>query len=942
MTNSKAIFMTASALALMTASGAWAQNAAPSATVEEVVITGSRLNNVNFAAPTPVKVMGAEQIQQRAPATMGEITNELPGFRNTGPGVGSRSSGATVGQNNPDLRGLGSRRTLVLVDGRRHVPTSQGSSVDTNFIPASLVQRVEVVTGGASAAYGSDAVAGVVNFILNDRLTGLSGSLQHGQSKYGDNKEWSGNLAYGTSFADDRGHFIIGGDYSKNTGVGDFYNREWGRREPGQVTFPSPRAPGVPANGYLDNVELSTVTPGSIILSGPLKGTAFDSGGNPYPFQYGTVLSSNMVGSTANYGSDLFARFQIKTPLERYAALARLNYEVNDNLTLYLEGGYGRLNNYGGMATTTQLNNYIVSRDNPFLPAATRNAMIANNLTTVQIGRYNTDIGRWLTDSDTTTKRLVAGAKGKVFGDWEWEAYYQTGKTRENYNLYNMTHIPNLAAAAWVVTGPDGRPACGAIATNPNLTAANRPKVTANCVPFNIFGAGRASPEAFAYVAGHEYSNTDIKQDVVSFSIAGEPFMLPAGAVSMATGAEWRKDSIVSAGDPLSDLNAPWSFPNPQSYSGKNTVKEGFVEVGVPLLKGLPLVDSLDLNGAVRRTDYRNSGPVTTWKVGFTYDPTPDFRLRFTQSRDIRAPTITELFSKGTFSIGSTGGRNPFNGQSGALPNRNGGGNPNLVPEEADTMTAGLVLTPTWSWAQGFRASVDYYKIVIRGAVGSVSAQDIIERCFQGQQTYCASVTFDNSALGVAEVRVSTFNLNKVATDGVDIDVSYRVPLDRLPGDLPGRLDLRALHTWTDDLVTTVLGTQTDLAGAVAGGLPSISGNYTATYSLGRFLGSVQARYMNEMKYDATFVGPNDPKYDPTSPNSINKASWPAMVYWNLQAQYDIVNEGSRKVQIFGVVNNALDKDPPAFAPVAFNTTAAFNPYDWVGRSWKLGVRFNY
>ncbi len=859
MTSSKIIFLTASALALMTASGAWAQDAAPVASVEEVVVTGSRLNNVNFTAPTPVKVMGAEDFARRAPATIGELTNEIPGFQSTGPTVGTRSSGNTVGQNNPNLRGLGGDRTLVLIDGRRHVPTSAGNTVDTNLIPASLVQRLEVVTGGASAAYGSDAIAGVVNFILNDRLTGFTGNIQYGQSIYDDNKEISAGLGWGSSFAGGKGHIVLGGDYSKNKGTGDHYAREWGRREPGQIAYGTVRPAGVPFNAYLDGVELSTATPGSIILSGPLKGTAFDNNGVPFQMQYGTVYSSNMVGSTGNYGSDLFARFQIRSPVERGAAFGRVNYDVNDNLTLYLEAGYGKSDNSGGEATTTQINNYIVSRDNPFLPAATRQAMIAANLTTVQIGRYNTDIGRWYMDGGTVTKRVVAGAKGKVFGDWSWEAYYQHGKTHEDWDIPNMTHIPNLLAAGWVVTGPNGQPQCGSIATNPNLTAVQRAAVVTPCVPFNIFGVGRSTPEGMAYASGLTWSDTDIKQDVVAFSVAGEPFELPAGPVSVATGAEYRKDSIHKVSDPLSNLNSPWSFNNPQSYDGENTVKEAFVEVGAPVLKDLPLIQNLDLNGAVRATEYKISGKVVTWKAGFTWDLNSDFRLRFTQSRDIRAPNLSELFAKGTYSIGSTGGRNPFNGVSGAIPNR-AGGNPNLGPEKADSMTAGVVFTPTWSWLEGFRASLDYYKIIIRGAVGSVGAQETVDRCFRGFKEYCSAITFDNSALGINVVQVYTYNLNKVANIGYDLDVSYRVPLDKLPGNLPGRLDLRALQTWADDVMTTdTNGIQQDRAGSVAGGIPSITGNYTATYSLDRFLGSIQARYINELKYNTDFIGPNDP-----------------------------------------------------------------------------------
>ena len=212
-----------------------------------------------------------------------------------------------------------------------------------------------------------------------------------------------------------------------------------------------------------------------------------------------------MVGSTANYGSDLFARFQIRTPLKRYTGFTRVNFDVNDNLTLFAEGALGYSANFGGQATTTQVNDYIVSRDNPFLPAATRNAMIANNLTTITVGRFNDDIGRWRIDSDFTAKRLVLGAKGKVFGDWSWEASYQTSRNLEHWNVQNMQHIANQLAAMWVVTGPNGQPVCGPIATNPNLTAARRLQVQSPCVPFNMFGSGRGTPEAYAYISGHTY-----------------------------------------------------------------------------------------------------------------------------------------------------------------------------------------------------------------------------------------------------------------------------------------------------------------------------------------------------------------------------------------------------------------------------------------------------
>ncbi len=937
MLRATALFSSASILVLLTPHVALSQTAATAeAAVEEVVVTGSRLQS-GFAAPTPVKVVGQEMIQQRAPAGAGELISEIPGFRPVGPGIATRSGTSTTGgQNQPDLRGLGPTRTLTLIDGRRVVGTNATQTVDINTIPTNLIGRVEVVTGGASAAYGSDAVAGVVNFILLDRLTGLRGSVTKGISAKLDNRELDFTFAGGHAFLDDKLHVVLGGDYSKNEGVPYMYNRKWGAREPGQLANPVTRAAGVPAVQYIEGVEFSTMTPGSIIQSGPLKGTAFDMNGNPYAFQYGTVVGTQMYGSTANYGNNQFMAFNIKNPIERAGFMGRATYDLNDDTSLFIEGGYGMMDNAGTKSNITQQLALTVSRDNPFLPAATRAAMVSNNLTTVTIGRVNNDIGPYDIFNHNETWRIATGAKGKIFDDWNWDLYYQHGETQNDFNV-NEQHVPNFLASTYVVAGANGQPVCGPVATNPNLTAAQRAIVQPGCVPYNIFGDGRASAEAIKYVRQHMYSVTTLKQDVAAATISGEPFESWAGPVSVAAGIEYRKDSMDQVGDPVSAVGGPFIFGNPQSFAGSNSVKEGFAEIGVPLARDMPLLKALDVNGAIRRTDYKISGPVTTWKVGATYEPFDAIRIRATQSRDIRAPNLSDLFSIGGASTGGIGSRNPFNNQQGQFRGV-ARGNPNLLPEVADTFTAGVVFQPTWEWASGFRASVDYYNIIIKGVIASVSSQDTINRCFAGQTIYCPQITFDNSVFGVAEIRTFVYNLNKLATNGVDIDVNYRVPL----GDFPGRLDLRGLYSFVGELTTTDVSGQIDRAGAALAGLPSRSGNFTATYVVGRFTGSLQARYTGSMILDANLRQPGDSDYNAAATNSVSQNRWPSTVYYNLQGQVDIYQRDARRIQLFGVVNNLFDKQPPLYAPVAMNTTGATNPYDLVGRSFKFGLRFEF
>ena len=931
------LLASASILALLGGHSALAQTAAE-AQVEEVVVTGSRLQS-GFSAPTPVKVLGAQVIEQRAPAAVSEITNELPGFRVNGPTNNTRGITGTTGQAPLDLRGLGSTRTLVLLDGRRMVSNTITNTIDSNNIPSSLIDRVEVVTGGASAAYGSDAISGVVNFILKDRIQGVQGNAQYGISERGDNEQWSVSLATGMQFNEGRGRLVVGGDYSDTDGTGSAYTRDYGKAEPGLVPFGTTRAAGVPAQGYLMGVELSSLTPGSIVTSGPLKGTAFDANGQPYAFKYGTVLGTQMVGSDANYGNNQFTSYQLSYPYSRGAGMARLSYDFTPTITGFIEGGFGYLNNSGAKSNTPQTVSIIVSRDNPFLPAATRAAMVAANVTTLNVGRWNTDFGAWNSDNTTKTHRFVAGLRGKVFEDWSWEASVQTGKTVQHLLNTNMPHDPNFLAAAYVITGANGQPACAPVASNPNLTAARAALVVPGCVPFNIFGTGRASAEAYKYVAREQTTRDANKLNNAAFCISGSPLSTWAGEVQLALGAEYRKQSLDRVGDPLSQGGvSPFTFGNNQSYSGSETVKEYFVEVGVPIARDMPLARSLELNGAYRRTDYSTSGIANTWKIGLTYEPIEALRFRATQSRDIRAPNINERFGTGTIGT-ATSYKNPFNGQIGNLTTRSSG-NLLLTPEIADTLTAGIVVQPT-GWAAGLRGSLDFYDITIHDVVGSVSGQDAINRCFAGQAEYCATITFDNTVFGIALARTQNFNINKLHTRGLDVDIQYRVPLDQLPGALPGRFDVRLLYTFVHDLTTTDAVGPLDRVGVALNGIPKSTGNFTATYALGRFLGSLQVRYNGKMRGDINLIGPEDDGYSPTSALSINKNLWPESVYYNLQAQYDLLT-GQRKLQVFGVINNLLDKKPPAFSSIAMNTNGATNVYDLVGRSFKAGIRFAF
>lgn len=912
------------------------------ATGAEVVVTGSRLGSRGFNAPTPVTVIGEAKLETRAPTNIADVLNEIPAFRQTsGPGQSQRSS-AGSGQNNLDLRGLGIERTLLLIDGKRQ------STTDTNTIPVGMIERVEVVTGGASAAYGSDAVAGVANFILKHKLNGVEGTLQNGISQQGDNAEQFVSLTAGTSFASGRGSVVAGIDYANNKGVGTIYGRDWGRRQVELVSFGSTRPAGTPAQAYLDDVTFSGMTPGGVIVAGPatVLNTAFGPGGTPYPFQRGTVYSSLMTGGS-NPFMNPSGNFAIRVPIERVTGMARAEYEFSPAFKLTAEGAYSRVDG-GGVSNFFQAPSIIVSINNPFLPTTVRNAAIAGGANpttgTLTLGRTFTELGGYRYDTNRQTMRGSIGASGELGGSWKWDAYYQVSRSRDKTSNFTNVLGANFLEAAYAVRDASGAIVCGAATSNPNLNAARRDQVAAAraltnaaCVPINIFGVGSPSAAAIDYVTGNSIKNLAVLTDrlhVAAASISGSPFSTWAGPVQFATGFEYRNEKLSSLADPLSQGQL-WAATNGATYAGSLNVKEGFVELGVPLAKDSE-IGTLDLNGAVRYTDYSTSGSVTTWKVGGVYEPFDAVRFRVTRSRDIRAPNLTDLFQSGaTQNVANF--VNPRNGQTGNLRTQVVG-NPNLVAERADTWTAGIVLQPKWAAVRGLRASFDYYNIEVNGVITSPQPLEIVQRCIAGDQSFCNAVTFDTTTFGLESVRRQPFNLNRLKTSGIDFELSYSTALDGV--GIPGRLAVRALANHTFELKTTDSSGTIDRAGFAQGnGVPEWTGNIDLTYSQGGFIGTFGTRFFSAINFDALLVGPDSPNYNPAASNSIADNTLPSRTYFDLSLQQEVLTSGRKSFQVFALVSNLLDKDPPG---KAIFIRSGGNPYDLIGRTFKAGVRFKF
>ena len=913
------------------------------ADVEEVVITASRVQREGFTAPSPTTVVGTQELELRAPTNIIGILNEVPSFRPTQTPT-TRTIFAGAGQSSADLRGLGNRRTLVLVDGRRHVPSAATGVVDLNLIPTIMIERSEVVTGGASAAWGSDAVAGVVNFIIADRLEGFKGDVNYGITDRGDGPSYKAGAAVGSAIFGGRGHFTIGGEYVSQNQIRNTRDRWPNGVDFGTVTYPAgPRPAGVPSRLLTENVRPINRSFGGVIIgvnadtnpangADVLRGIQFGPNGTVLSFPYGQVFGTGSIGG-GNVGEAGIHNL-LSVDIERYSAIANLEYDFSTNLRGILQLGVAQsAANYWVPTTqhfntsTAQQDHILIRQDNAFLPEQVRRIMQANNIQQFFLGRTGNDLGVTDGNAINNSQRMVVGLEGKVFGDWSWDASYQIGRNVYDQPYYGVSIEENYRRASNSVRNSSGQIVCRV-----NLiTVTDR-----FCVPMNVFGDGSPSEEAEAYVEGDMYFKSNYKQQVWAANISGEPFSTWAGPVSVASGLEYRREAVRATSDELSQAEA-FDYLNPQPYSGKFDVKEIYAETVIPLARDMAFARSFEFNGAIRRTDYSLSGAVTTWKIGATYEPIEEVRFRATRSKDIRAPNMQELFGVST---ATTTINNPFTRISTGPIAGVTGGNPDLLPEKAETFTAGVVYQPRW--LPRFRASVDYFKISVDESIASYAPQRIADNClteFNGGSPgfFCRLLT-GTGTLGpnflLTSIRNIPFNLVEQTAEGVDIEVAYSTPL------MGGDLQLRGFASYTADLTAVDVTATTQYAGTLGsnlnglGGVPRWMGTFTATYRHGRATGSLQARYLGSVRIAPEFIGPEDDGYDPALSNSINDNRNPAMLYLNLTAQYDVIQGANHRVQIYGLIDNLMDNGPPRTGANVF--------YDVIGRTYKVGARFNF
>lgn len=919
---------TASAAALLASAAPVLAQSAASAELEEVVVTGSRIVRDGYDAPTPVNVLGSAEILAEAPANIADFVNTLPSV--AGSVTASSSSGSLsngqAGISALNLRALGTGRTLVLFDGQRSVVSAATGQVDTNTFPQSLISRVEVVTGGASSAYGSDAVGGVVNFILDKAYTGLKMTAEYGETTYGDGENWKYNFTAGSPFADGKGHILLSAETVSQEGIHGV-SRDWNKTGHFAIRNPNTAA-GQPFYVVADSVGISAYSPGGLITAGPLRGTYFGVNGTVNQLAYGQVSGQWMIGGDWEYTSSLNGTNSLLPDEDRDSFFGRVSYEVAPNINVFAQASYAR---YEGLSYYIQPTNtgITIRSDNAFLPASVRSQMTTLGLTSFVMGSGNADLPWSGSNNIRETSRYVVGADGdfSLLGkDFGWDAYYQHGVTKTREELTPTWNNNRLALATDAVFHPTtGQIVCRSTLTSP----AN------GCVPLNRFGIGVASQAAIDYVLGQPLRTQEFVQDVAAVNFTTD-FTGWAGPIDIAFGAEWRNETLDGEVDAASESG--WKYGNYKVTTGEYDVVEGYIETLVPIIEGL------DFNGAARYTRYSTSGGVTTWKAGLTYTPIPDITLRATASRDIRAANMSELFDAGTARSNSVS----INGVSTAFV-QNLQGNVDVQPEVADGLGVGVVFQPTF--LPGFAASIDYYEIKVDGVISFVTAQQAADYCFLNNvQRYCSNLRYQNGQLAFIDLYYE--NLNSLSAKGLDIEASYRTSLDTFIPNAAGDLTLRAMATHymeniTDDGVTAI-----DLAGSNVGSTPDWVYRITAAYSLDPISLNLTARGVSDGVISNAYTECTSACPTLSAPYyTINDNHIDGAFYIDASATYafDIGASGASG-EAYISIKNLFNNDPPLTAnPNALgaeNTVGYLQTnrslYDTLGRTFRVGLRLAF
>ena len=934
---------------------------------EKIYVTGSRIvRDSNLTSSIPVTSLGLEDIQSSGAYNIAELIRDLPSAGV--PGLTASTTNFSVfsgGLESIDLRNLGDSRTLVLMDGRRVVPGAPGTSiVDFSMIPPDFIQNIEVVTGGASSVYGSEAVAGVVNIILKDDFEGVELNVRGGSTFDKGGEQGRVSLTTGGPIAD-KGSFIAnvtydvrGGIFAKDTDYPDdefYYGAPYGFiLNPAYSTYSEFGRFDVGAGGTYSNLV--------------------------YDNELGQVVTFDDVPGAYGYNRNPNRRILI--PQERYSAALKADYELNPyvNLSTTLL--------YAHVSSDTDIEPYPLSSEdvydptgliaagavnggmpltNPFIPAEIRDAAIANGYESLPFVRRMSDVAARTGRYDRETLDLTIGLDGDL-GDtgWTYNTYINHGRSSSVRIGTGQINVSNLRYALDAEVDGEGNIVC----SDPTARAFG-------CVPVNLFGKGTITPEAAAYIAAPGLRSAETEQTVVQASITGNAFELPAGPIGLAFGTEYRELSTVDQVDALTSagLNAGNRIdPTIGSYD----VYELFGEILVPLIKDAGVIDSVDFEGAYRVANYSSVGTNESWKYGLTSSMFDEqLRFRAVGARATRAPDISDLYSGNSQSFedtvdpcagieASTAG--DYAAACASLPGVQAAfaadepfvydqletqaqyvfysGSENLKSETSDSYTVGFVYTP--HWMEGLTASVDYVNFEIDDAITSLSTTRAARLCIEGGNVagdpICANIVRDPNTSKILYGFAVPINAATFKTDGIDVQVSYR-------GDVPtfgntaadyGSFSARILYGYTNEYEyqSSADSAPSSFMGSV--GYPEHKFNVNLGWDKGPLSLGWQTYATSEVDY-GTYADCD------TALAEYYASLYPGSRCYNLEpewylehsinAAYSIEDWG---VELYGSIDNLFDEFvylPSGLPDSDTGLSTAGGVFDPIGRRYTIGLR---
>ncbi len=920
-------------------------------TFEEVVVTGSRIKRKDLVATSPVAVVGAQEFKLSGTINVEQVLNTLP---QTVPGLTGNSNNPGNGTATVDLRGLGETRTLVLVNGKRYLQSSQANTVDLNTIPSALIKQVEVLTGGASAVYGSDALAGVVNFVLIDDFEGVELNAQYGSSTKGDAQKWNVDATVGGNFADGRGNVVLHTSFARRDATladaRDFSFFALGDNDVLPGTMDPDFGFSTPCGGASNCVPGFTKSGSSGIPGTRVFGIAglgrFGPNGEPLPW--------DNVNDRFNYAPDNF----IQLPQDRWLISAQGHFDINDHVTFYSSAIFTHNRSDTELAPTPAfLTVDDADIDSPFFSPETQ-AILApldtdgdGFVTIPYIGRRMVENGSRQGINTRNGFQIMTGFKGDIDDTWSYDTYYSYARLDRTQLLNNDVSASRLLQGLKTVFDPDtGELVC----SDPS----------GGCVPINIYGEGNISPEAVEFMNVGAANVTSITQQVLAANVSGSLGDIGAGDIGVSFGAEYRKDASTFRPDEFLSSGDILGFNAGKPTIGSYDVYDVYGEVVLPILADVPGAESLNFTGALRYSDYSTAGVVWAYAMGGDWTPVTGFKVRGQYQRAVRAPNVSELFL-GTANgfpraddpcssdhVAEFGGIAAIaavceatgvpTGQTGLFAQSNTqiegafGGNPDLFEETSDTYTIGAVIQP--EELDGFSMTVDYYNIKITDVVGTFGGgvNNILKGCYtklDASDPLCQAITRRPDG-NVGEVSALNANNAKLETEGVDVQLDYSMDADFGLFDDSSTFSINWLGTYVikndflpdDDPSTVFLKCGGTFAGVCGTPDPEFRFTTRFTYTSGPLQASLKWTHIGAVDHgdiansDATAADFVVPRLD-------------AKNYFDLTASYDI----SENYSIYGGVNNLLNTKPQFVGSDQQQGNTFPNVYDVIGTYFFFG-----